>query len=111
MTYDRQRAALRSDNSSGFKGVTRAGAKWQASIRRNGRPLHLGLHSTPEAAAHAYDEAALELYGPGAWTNADHVAGLTPNPDGVRDADPTPNTAAGAKSAPLPPNDNEGTTP
>ena len=89
MTYERQRAALRSDNSSGFKGVTRAGTKWQASIRRNGRPLHLGLHSTPEAAAHAYDQAALELYGPGAWTNADHVAGLTLDPDGVRDASTT----------------------
>ncbi len=88
-TYDRQRAALRSDNSSGFKGVTRAGAKWQASIRRNGRTVHLGLHSTPEAAAHAYDLAALDLHGPNAWTNAQHVAGLTPDPDGVRDASTT----------------------
>ena len=89
MTYERQRAALRSDNSSGFKGVTRAGAKWQASIRRDGRPVHLGLHATPEAAALAYDAAARDLYGPTAWTNAERVAGLTLDPDGVRDASTT----------------------
>lgn len=87
--YDRQRAALRKDNSTGFKGVTRAGAKWQASIRRDGRPVHLGRYPTPEAAALAYDAAALDLYGPTAWTNAERVAGLRPNPDGVRDASTT----------------------
>lgn len=47
MTYERQRAALRSNNSSGLKGVTRAGAKWQASIRRNGRPQQGRLARLP----------------------------------------------------------------
>ena len=35
------------------------------------------------------DLAALDLHRPNAWTNAQHVAGLTPDPAGVRDASTT----------------------
>lgn len=74
-----QRRPLRRDNTSGFKGVTSWGDKWRACIRdRHGvRNLHLGLYGTPEAAARAYDVAALALYGPDAWTNAAHGLGAS----------------------------------
>lgn len=62
---------LRSDNSSGFKGVSqdcRAGT-WQAYIRVNGKRKSLKYWRTPEDAARAYDRAALILFGEFACTN------------------------------------------
>ena len=59
------------NNTSGFKGVgwhKRIG-KWQASVRVDGRLVHLGYHATPEAAARAYDAAALEHHGEFAHLN------------------------------------------
>jgi hypothetical protein len=46
-----------------FKGVTRAGNKYRARIMNNGVVYRLGVHETPEAAAMAYDEAAIQLHG------------------------------------------------
>lgn len=49
-------------NTSGFRGVTRIkkyANRWQASIGN----LYIGWYATPEAAAHAYDAKARELYG------------------------------------------------
>lgn len=59
------------NNSSGFKGVSphRRTGKWQAAIRVGGRDRYLGLHLTPEEAAHAYDVAAIELFGDFAQPN------------------------------------------
>jgi hypothetical protein len=54
-----------SNNTSGFKGVTwheRLGC-WRARIGVAGRKLSLGLHETPEAAARAYDAAAIHHFG------------------------------------------------
>jgi hypothetical protein len=48
-------------NKSGYKGVSRAGKKWRATICLDGRQLHLGMFERPEIAAAAYDDAA-ELY-------------------------------------------------
>lgn len=47
--------------SSKFKGVTKCNqtGKWRAAINVNGRTLHLGRHETEEAAAKAYDKAAV----------------------------------------------------
>jgi len=58
-----RRASVR--NTSGYKGVTwhRKCQKWQASIKVNGKNIHLGLHSTPEAAKAAHDAKALEVFG------------------------------------------------
>jgi len=52
-----------SNNTSGFKGVCRNRLKWRAQIGLDGRHIHLGTFATPQEAAHAYDAAAVELFG------------------------------------------------
>lgn len=57
-------AKRRSDNRSGFKGVSPTyGQRWRASIKSGGRTRHLGHFDTAEAAHQAYCEAASELFG------------------------------------------------
>jgi hypothetical protein len=55
---------------SNFKGVTRDGNKWSASITVSGEWRMLGRFDTEAEAAQAYDAAALELFGEYARTNA-----------------------------------------
>lgn len=81
---DNRRANLRQATNSGqganapkrrdgltsrFKGVSRKGEKWQATIRKNGRKRWIGVFGSEEDAARAYDQAALELHGKFAKTN------------------------------------------
>lgn len=56
---------LRSDSTSGFKGVAwhKRSRYWYARIRVGGQTRFLGCFPTPEDAARAYDQAALEAYG------------------------------------------------
>jgi len=49
------------DSTTGYKGVSRHG--WTAQIVTSGRQIHLGTFDTPEAAARAYDRAAVEHFG------------------------------------------------
>ena len=65
-------ARKRSDNRSGFKGVSwhAGGQKWQASIQIGGKSRGLGLFVEPRSAAHAYDTAAIAACGEFAMTNA-----------------------------------------
>jgi hypothetical protein len=58
-------------SASGFKGVTRRGERWRASIMVGKRFISLGSFATPEEAARAYDAAAIEHFGEFACTNAD----------------------------------------
>ena len=56
---------------SGLKGVNffKRDNNWQAQITVNYKKIHLGYFSTPEAAAAAYDQAALKYFGPFAYLN------------------------------------------
>lgn len=54
-----------SNNTSGYRGVYlhKQTGLWHALIHVNGRKVSLRYHRTPEEAARAYDEAAIELHG------------------------------------------------
>lgn len=62
---------MRSDNTSGFKGVTwdRKNQWWRVRIWVDGRNLVVGRFADPVEAAHAYDEAARIHFGEYARTN------------------------------------------
>lgn len=55
----------RSDNTSGFKGVTwnKAGNKWQAQAKLNGKNHYLGLFDTQKAASETYQSFAKANHG------------------------------------------------
>lgn len=53
--------SVHSNNKSGFKGVSRAGGKWAADVRMNGKRYRLGRFETRELAAAAYAEKAKEI--------------------------------------------------
>lgn len=59
------------NNQSGYKGVSfhRLRGRWRATIKVDGRHVHLGLFDDPIDAARAYDEAALGAWGDFARTN------------------------------------------
>lgn len=48
-------------NTSGFKGVRRRGARWEACIKHAGRVLYLGIFEAPADAHAAYCRAAIEI--------------------------------------------------
>lgn len=54
---------LRADNTSGLKGVTRAGRRWRAQTNLNGRRTSLGYFDTPELAHTAYLVATTAQHG------------------------------------------------
>jgi hypothetical protein len=60
----------RKDNTSGFKGVHLRDGKWRSRIFVNGQWRCLGYFHSKEAAAHAYNEAALRMHGEFAHLNA-----------------------------------------
>lgn len=61
--YNPKRFLLQSNNTSGYRGVTRHGNKWRALIKVNKIDFHLGNFDDPIDAAKAYDEAALKHLG------------------------------------------------
>lgn len=64
-TMNAANSAIRSDNTSGYKGVSwvkRLG-RWKAQIRFEGKTKELGRFDTKEEAARAYALAAAELFG------------------------------------------------
>jgi hypothetical protein len=56
---------IRSNNTSGFKGVTwdKAKRKWAAQIRVKGRHIHIGRFASAEEAHSAYCDAAKRHFG------------------------------------------------
>lgn len=65
MTQNNQNARVRSDNTSGHKGVVwhPASSKWRARISVNGKMKHIGIYVNIEDAVAAYRSAALNYYG------------------------------------------------
>jgi hypothetical protein len=61
----------RAQNTTGYKGVSRSahGGSWFSQISVHGRYRHLGHYSSPEAAAVAFDTAAIALQGEFAHLN------------------------------------------
>ena len=60
-----QNAARRSNNKSGFKGVCRATreGRWRATIKVNGRQIHLGYTESIDEARQLYRDAAQKYFG------------------------------------------------
>jgi len=58
-------------NSSRFRGVSlnKASRKWEARIRESGKNHYLGSFTDEEAAARAFDNAAIHMRGPQAVCN------------------------------------------
>ena len=58
-------------NSSRFRGVSlnKASRKWEARIRESGKNHYLGSFTDEEAAARAFDNAAVSMRGPQAVCN------------------------------------------
>lgn len=54
---------MRKNNTSGYKGVSRKGAKWEACICVDRKTIHLGSYETPEQAHRVYCEAAKKYFG------------------------------------------------
>jgi hypothetical protein len=81
--------------SSLYRGVywSATHQKWKAVLRHNYRNYSLGHHDTPEAAARAYDTAALALRGESARPslNFPDAAQSSPTPAPGETASPTPN--------------------
>ena len=59
------------NNTSGFRGVfwNKRRGTWHAAIKIGGKNRHLGVFRSSEAAARAYDVAALAHFGAYAWLN------------------------------------------
>lgn len=60
-----QNRGLRSDNTSGYKGVSwkKKDRLWVATISVNGKPKHIGCFSSAIDGAIAYDAAAVHYFG------------------------------------------------
>lgn len=64
----------RSDNTSGFKGISfrsdkRRVKKWRACLFKDGKQIVIGTYHTKEEAAKAYDEVVVKYFGDFAVTN------------------------------------------
>jgi HNH endonuclease len=64
-----QNRPMQKNNTSGFKGVTRFGCKWQSQIWLNGKLLYLGRFNTTIEAAAVWNWAARKLHGEFAYQN------------------------------------------
>lgn len=64
-------SGMRKTSTTGYKGVCydRRRAKYMAHIHPNGKMKFLGYYASPEAAAEAYNNAAMAFFGEGARLN------------------------------------------
>lgn len=83
-TQNLQNACIRSNNTSGYKGVTwhEKSNAWHAVIKNNGKVVSLGYYHDPADAARAYNRAALDFFGEFARIN--EGVGVGPIRTGLR---------------------------
>ena len=62
-SQNRRNSKMNKNNTSGYKGVSRKGKRWGASIRVNGKRVFLGERDTPQEAFTLYCAAAKEFLG------------------------------------------------
>lgn len=62
-TQNQGNRRMNHNNTSGFTGVCAERGRWSARIRVKGRGIFLGYYDTKDAAAVAYNEAALAIWG------------------------------------------------
>lgn len=62
-SQNQHNSGIRKDNKSGFRGVSKSGKKWMATIAIKGKNNYLGVFDTAEAAYSAYVAKAKELRG------------------------------------------------
>lgn len=68
--YRRMASRPKSPNATSiYKGVTKRGAKWGATVNFKGRRYYIGTFATEVEAAKAYNKHALRIIGPGAIFN------------------------------------------
>lgn len=53
----------KSNNTSGYIGVSKHRNKWSAYVRKDNVQMHIGLYSSPEEASIAREEKARQLFG------------------------------------------------
>lgn len=63
VSQNTRNSRMRSDNTSGFKGVCKERNRWLAQIGVNGKQMRLGLYDTPEEAHAAYCAASEQYHG------------------------------------------------
>lgn len=72
LTYRTRSSASRhrkTGSNTGYIGVYKDYGKYRAAISHKGKSIHLGMYNTPKAAAIAYNEKSIELYGDDARLN------------------------------------------
>lgn len=62
-TENNQNSKLPSNNSTGFKGVSKRNGYFRATIRNKGKQEHIGVYKTPELAYIEYCKRAKEIFG------------------------------------------------
>ncbi len=64
-----QNVGIKSDNRTGYKGVSLHGKRYRAIVRINKKSINIGTFDCPLEAARAYDVAAKGIIGEFAWLN------------------------------------------
>ncbi|MHC9085387.1 HNH endonuclease [Luteimonas sp. RIT-PG2_3] len=57
-----RRHPMRPNNTSGYRGVSRDWGKWKATIKVDGKRIHLGMFDDASVASEAYERAAALLH-------------------------------------------------